>query len=317
MNQVYYIHVDSKNRDSNLYPGGNNFVLHLSSPIKGVKKVDLVSAKVPNSMYNLTNGTNVISTSDITVSLDPGFYSAQLVESEIAKRLNVRENIKYLQAEGKFIYLTNDSTSFITVNTSEMAKILGFNQNNTYTVQPLNVAINGFSYGVKSIRVVDLSINEYVFLDIEEFRTPFFEDAKSLPISGSSARNMFAAIPMDVPSTHIKTFKENLDFYTGINVALQNLSRLTIHWYDKDLKPLNFQGFENNAFILRVHTEIVTESQDDEHDVTRETIDKYIQEVKNKIEEETVKKPEKKSTLGKWFVILIILSVIAGIYVFR
>ena len=316
MDGTHYIHVDSKNRDVTLYPYGNNYVLHLISPIKGVKRVDLVSAKVPNSIYNVTNGSNVIETSTVTISIDTGFYSAQLTEYEIKTRLNVRESIKYLQNEGKFVYLSNDPTSFITVKTNELSKILGFDYNTTYTVQPLSVAIDGFSYGVKSVRVIDLSVNEYVFLDVEEFRTPYFEDAKSLPISGANARNMFAAIPMDVPSTHIKTFKENSDFYTSVNTPVHTLSRLTIRWYDKDQNLLNFQGFENNAFIIRLHTELEKETHN-EQDVSREAIDKYIQEVKKRVEEETEKKPKKKQSLGKWFVILVILALMAGIYVFR
>lgn len=315
MEGVHYIHVDSKNRDANLYPCGNNFVLHLVSSIKNIKKVDLVSAKVPNSMYNLTNGSNVITTSSLTISLQPGFYSAQLVEDEINKRLNIRERIQYLQNEGKFVYLTNDSTSFITINTKEMASILGFDANTTYSVQPLDVAISGFSYGAKSIRVIDLSLNEFVFLDIEELRTPFFEDAKSMPLSGQNVRNMFAAIPMDVPSTHVKTFKENSDFYTSVTAPVNTLNRLTVHWYDKNLKHLNFQGFENNAFLLRIHTEIQKESEIPVS--SRDEIDKYIAEVKNKIMHEEPKKEEKKKTLGKWFVFLVIIALITGIFVFR
>lgn len=312
MNNVHYIHVDSKNRDSKLFPYGNTYTLHLISPIKGVKRVDLVTARVPNSMYNVTNGSNVISTSSVNISLNPGFYSAQMLESELQERIHIREGIKFLQAEGKFIYLSNDPTSFITANTTELAKMLGINANTTYTVQPLDVAIDGFSHGVKSLRVVDLSLNENIFLDIEEFRTPFFEDAKSLPLSGANTRNMFAAIPMDVPSTHIKTFKENSDFCTNIDVPSQTLSRLTVHWYDKDLNLLNFQGFENNSFVLRVHCE-----QHIEKPQPREEIDKKISEIKAKIHEETVKKPQKKQTLGKWFVLLLILAGLVGIFIFK
>jgi len=263
--QIHYVHVDSKNRDSNLYPSGNSYILHLVSQIKNVNSVDLVSAKVPNSMYNITNGTNVFTTtSSSNISINNGFYSAQLLENEIESRLNVSEGIKYLQAEGKFVYLTNVYTNTIIVNTDEMSSLLGLVKGVTYTVKTLDVPINGFLYGVKSIRVIDFSFNEYVFLDIEEFRTPFFEDAKSLPISGSSARNMFAVIPMDVPSTHVKTFKENTDFFTRVDVPVETLSRLTIRWYDKDLNLINFQGVENNAFILRIHASTKTNEKEPE-----------------------------------------------------
>ena len=49
---------DSKNRD---YPSGSSYVLHLTTPIKDIERVDLVSARVPNTMWNCTVGSNVIS----------------------------------------------------------------------------------------------------------------------------------------------------------------------------------------------------------------------------------------------------------------
>ena len=52
------VFADSHNRDSALYPSGNSYVLHLTTPIKNIERVDLVSARVPNTLYNLTNGSN-------------------------------------------------------------------------------------------------------------------------------------------------------------------------------------------------------------------------------------------------------------------
>ncbi len=304
---VHYIYIDSKNRDTRLFPYGNSYVVTLPHVIKSAVRVDLVSAKVPNSVYNLTNGTNVFSTNTVTVSLNNGFYSAQLLSDEINERLNVNESIQYMQSEGKFLYLTNDSTSTITVNSSEMAKMLGLNQSKTYTVSMLDVAVSGFSYGVKSERVVDFSVNEFVFLDIEEFRTPMF-----------SSVNMFAVVPMDVPSTHVKTFKENTDYIMSQKLThQQTLSKLTIHWYDKNLVPINFQGFENNSFLLRVYTDQVVNPP--ENEIERKTIDEYITEIKLRLaeEEEAKKKNEalkRKVTFGKWAFFLAILGVLVFWY---
>lgn len=314
MNAVHYIHVDSKNRDTTLFPYGNNYVVSLPHVIKSVVRVDLVTAKVPNSMYNLTNGSNVLSTNTLTLSLNPGFYSAQLLSEELNDRLNVNESIEYIQAEGKFVYLTNDSTSSLTVSSQEMSKMLGLAQSKTYTVSALPVAISGFSYGVKSDRVVDFSLNEFVFLDIEEFRTPFFSDASS----STNAGNMFAVIPMDVPSTLVKTFKENTDYVMSQQLtSQQTISKLTIHWYDKNLKHLNFQGFENNGFILRVHTNQIIKTEEEEPE--KRTIDDYISEIKMRLAEEEAAKRKteelkKKVTFGKWAFFLGILGILIAWY---
>ena len=54
------VFVSSDLRDSNLYPDGNSYTLHMTLPIKNISKVDLVSAHFPNSMYNVTKSSNVI-----------------------------------------------------------------------------------------------------------------------------------------------------------------------------------------------------------------------------------------------------------------
>jgi len=285
---MYHIHVDSKNRDTILYPYGNSYVLHLQTPIKNPVRVDLVSAKVPNSMYNLTDGSNVISFGDGTdVSLPPGFYSSDLLDTALIPYF------QYLPAQGRFNYM---GTQNFTLNTNEISKLLGFDQ--------------GVQFGPGSIsqRVIDLSLNEYVFLDIEEFRTPFFSDAKSLPVSGANAGNMFAAIPMDVSSTNIKTFKEYSDYQVSVSIPPQTLSRLTVHWYDKNLVPLNFQGYENNGFILRVHTETKTDTIED---VRPAEIDAYIDQVKKRLEPPP---PKKKRGLGRWAVFVAIIGIVFAWY---
>ena len=79
METVRYVMADSKDRDTNLYPNGNDYYVHLSTPIKNVSRVDLVSARVPNTMYNFTNnlGEENILINDSSVYLPDGFYTAQ------------------------------------------------------------------------------------------------------------------------------------------------------------------------------------------------------------------------------------------------
>jgi hypothetical protein len=39
------VFADSLNRDESLYPHGDSYVLHLTTPIKNIERVDLVSAR--------------------------------------------------------------------------------------------------------------------------------------------------------------------------------------------------------------------------------------------------------------------------------
>jgi hypothetical protein len=177
--------------------------------------------------------------------------------------------------------------------------MLGVTVGKTYTVKPISVAINSFYYAVKSERVVDFSLNEYVFLDIEEFRGPYFSDLSSLK---GGADNMFAVIPMDVYSGQVKTFKETSDFVLSRKLTHQmTLSRLTVRWYDKDLNLLNFQGFENNGFVLRVITERVT---------TPGPKDPFENEKPIPLPPPPPPPPQKKRTFGKWAVFAGILGIL-------
>jgi hypothetical protein len=241
-------------------------------------------------MYNLTNGSNIITYEDGTsISILDGFYSGQLLATELGSYFQC------LQAQGKFKY--NGVQNFM-LNTDEISRLLGFDKGVYFPPDSI------------SQRVIDLSLNEYVFLDIEEFRTPFFSDAKSLPVSGINAGNMFAAIPMDVASTNIKTFKECSDYQVSVDIPPQTLSRLTIHWYDKNLVPLNFQGYENNGFILRIHTEKKTD-ESSMVDVRPAEIDAYIEQVKKRLEPPP---PKQKKGIGRWAVFIAIIGIVFAWY---
>ncbi len=296
--EEYFLHVDSKNRDLTQFPYGNTYVLNFSKPLTGVVRVDLVSARIPNSMYNLTSSTANLTTSFTTSPffLEPGFYSASTLEYELNRRLSPgNESIYYSEQEGKFYYLTNTPSSSVSTDSPELAKMLGLDIGKVYTVSPINVSINTFYYGVKSERVVDFSLNEYVFLDIEELRGPYFCD---------QADNMFAAIPMDVYSGQIKTFKETSDYVISKKSLerFSTLSRLTVRWYDKNLNLLNFQGFENNGFVLRVYTQRIT---------TPPPLPPPPQILKNPPPSEEPEKKKKKTVLfGKWAVFVGILGVL-------
>jgi len=262
------LYVDSRQRDATLYPSGNSYTLFLQSPVHNISQIDLISAKIPNTMYNLTTSSNVLVVGTSNVALNPGFYSTcSLVDTfnNTSQVSNVALN--YLEAEGKFLFTGNLAS--VTTLTQEIADILGLPLGTTAS-NPIatNAVYKGLyptanAYVVSS-NIVSLEMNDYVWLDIEEFRTPFTTDARKLILnpqgvytttSNTSARS-FAIIPMDVPSGGIKSFKEAADYpvYVAFPSRLDSLDRLTIKWLDRNGKPLDFHGLDVNSFTLRLHT---------------------------------------------------------------
>jgi hypothetical protein len=110
MESTRLIFADSRNRDVTLYPDGNSYTLHLSTPVKNVKRVDLVSARVPNTMYNLNTNSNVITTNTSNIAINPGFYSTYgLANAVTLAGTSSYLTLNYLQNEGHFIFFFPDA----------------------------------------------------------------------------------------------------------------------------------------------------------------------------------------------------------------
>ena len=253
---------DSLNRDVVLYPNGNSYTLHLTRPIRNIERVELVSARVPNTMYNLTNGSNVLSVNSSDVSLNDGFYSVYTLASDLTGVMSSSGvSVAYLPEEGHFIF-SGVSQFTIKIQSSHLATMIGLPNNTTLTSALAGPTYPGYSgkYILVSTTLVDMSLNDIVYLDIEELRSPFNVDtgaiqAKTGTISGSNANRAFAPIAMDVGSACIKNFGENKDYKIGVDYPepINSLQRLTVQWIDRNGELLNFQGWNTNSFVLRLY----------------------------------------------------------------
>jgi hypothetical protein len=257
---------DSKDRDVNLYPNGNDYYVHLATPIKNVSRVDLVSARVPNTMYNFTNisGEENILIDGNSVYLPDGFYTAQgLADAITAGSTYQPVTVDYLPNEGHFIFSTDVSISIVIVS-QQLANMLGLIQGDpgyTTTLADSNYPAYAGKYVLISEKIINLSVNDYIYLDITEFRTPSRVATGAITgttgtITGSNAGRAFAPIIIDVSSACVKNFHEAKDYNISVYFPqpIGKLSRLHVKWYDKDGQLLNFRGLDTNAFVLRVYS---------------------------------------------------------------
>ena len=266
---VEYIYVDSRTRDSNLFPNGNTFSVYLSNPIKNISRVDLVSASIPNTMYNVNLGSNVLTIagggSTSNVSLAPSFFTSNTLITEITNtgRMPTGMAITYSPNEGKYLF-SNTSNFTLLVNTPEMATILGLPYNTTLTSSQITNTdlVYGSNanlvnkYVIKSSNIADFTTNEMVFLDIEELRNQKLNLGSKITgntFVNSLASHAFGPITLDVQPNAIKTFKLG-DYLLSVDYpqVVSKLSRLTINWRDINGNLINFNGSNNNSFILRI-----------------------------------------------------------------
>jgi hypothetical protein len=243
-----------------MYPSGSSYTLHLTNPIKNIVRIDLVAAQIPNTMYNVTDGSNFVSINSLNISISPGYYSADGLANALMNAAGNGISISFIQDEGKYLF-SNASSFVLTALTQEAQKTLGITVvNGDKLGSEFPVYVNDPRYNTmyigKSSQIINLIVNEYTFLDIQEFRTTSVLDAKKLingTTEGASIRSSFGMVPMDVPGGEIKNYKETSDYkqYVEYDYPIVKLDRLTVQWIDKQGQLLNFNGFENNAFTLR------------------------------------------------------------------
>jgi hypothetical protein len=249
------IYVDSRRRKE---PYGNSYTLYIQNPLKNVTKVELVSATVPNTVYNITNGSNILSISGNVFSISNGFYSTSGLVDAVNNTVSSNAyTFSFLNNEGKFIMVSTNVFS-MTILSQEFTGLTGMSGT---LVSNLATTSNGIFMGpssnayyfVKAPRVATMKPwGEYVYLDINELRRPFEIDAVSDP-TASQTSTIFAIIPLDVTSSYIKTFKEFSDYKISINYPkpIDIIDRLTVKWLDYKGNIVDFNGANDNAILLR------------------------------------------------------------------
>lgn len=273
--ETHYLVVNSNLRDTTLYPSGNSYTMHLTNPIHDVTRVELVQASVPNVIQNLPNGANVISLDGSTFSLPNGFYSANGLAAEVQNAIEPVTNVSvtYLSNEGKYLLsrpTTDPNGNFTLTLSSTLATLMGFTSTSAGTsasvandTPPTTFALyaNNDRYQnttfLKSDQLVNLTADNYVFLDVAELNTSRMQQAQKIEtnsFSTSASQNNFGPIVLDVSSGAIKHFSETSDYIYAVDYypPISQLSRVTVRWRKTDGTPINFQGLNENSFMLKV-----------------------------------------------------------------
>lgn len=264
-----YVFVDSVNRQT---PNSNSYTVFLTHELKNITRVDLVNVGVPNTVFNISNGTNILTCDGVSYSIPVGFYNANDLATSISKI--IPHECDYIFDNSSFVFSNVTSSFVMSFNTAEIQLRMGFSSGALSSVNPSGTPYKDVYSGQTGIlyssQNADMSTSQFVFLDIEELRNDSLVDTKSKlnsigNFSGNTVTRFFAPIPMDVQPGYIKTFSENKDFGYSIEfkTPLAKLSRLTIRWTDSNGQLLNFNGMERNSFLLRVYTENFAENLKD------------------------------------------------------
>ena len=130
----YILDVDSSERDSNLYPNPNDYVVTLNTPLYNVTNISLISARIPTSQLLVNSGNKVITLDGVDYTLDEKNYSNAAVLASDLEQKFAGSNVTSVT------YSSNTNTlTFSNVGTSNNfsfdfgenspSGILGFNGN--------------------------------------------------------------------------------------------------------------------------------------------------------------------------------------------
>ena len=278
--ETHYLVVNSNLRDTTLYPSGNSYTMHLTNPIHDITRVELIQASVPNVIQNVVDGSDIIQVSNLennslhSFSIPNGFYSATGLGAEIQNAINpvTGIDVTYLSNEGKYVFLRSNAYAAFDLKPSALlANLMGFNDTSTRTaveVQDLSNATATFplyanndryreSLFIKSDQLINLTADNYIYLDINELNNGRMHQAQKIEVnsfSTSASQYNFGPIVLDVSSGAIKHFSETNDYVYGVDFypPISQLSRVTVRWRKTDGSLINFQGLNENSFMLKI-----------------------------------------------------------------
>jgi hypothetical protein len=257
------LEINSRDRNLSAYPNPSNFRVRLQRPLKDVCSIQLVGGTLPTRFFNVDTGWNQFTfregTTDYTVTLSPGRYTATYLGVEIASKLNTltraspahgntysvqispitdqmtitrdhgSQSFAFLFASGIHVDVLDRNNALIELNSPR--KLMGF------LLQDYSDS-NGIITGPQAVDLDFLLNRLYLFINHET--TQDFG-----MIERSSGRlNPHAILYMDDPMKLYKTFTKDLfqPVYSATPTPIARISALDVALRDEFDRLINLNG---------------------------------------------------------------------------
>ena len=124
--QTYTFLIDSNERDRQIYPNPNNYVIEFSTPFRNIIAMEIIDASIPRTMYNVDIENNsiyyYIGTGDDDVLITDGVnntnncdievYNANIEDTFLRIILDRSSSDKDILLESNNSFKSSDTTSF-------------------------------------------------------------------------------------------------------------------------------------------------------------------------------------------------------------
>jgi len=280
---------------------GNSYTIDLQRHLRNIQKVELLTVSVSRGTeYNITNGSNCFSINTTVYSIPNGRYTGARL-AQVLTNIIAHMSVSYLEESHAFLFSHGNQPFTLSLHTSEILKRLGFTNTTHTSVDHATTIYSEFVTGqlVYSDIPSDLNVaDDVLLLDIEELRT----DA----VLCNQSDRTFGVI-----GPGFETF--NYEYNVVFEQAIPRVSRLTVHWLKSDGSPVNFNGQNENSFLLR----FTCRKSNDEGEEEKEPLDEalLIKKIQRVIDDSMPPDTGKKGIPR--FVYVLIIIVLASFLIYR
>lgn len=246
--------IDSRDRDTKLYPNPNDYVIHLKSPLRDVVSLEMLQICVPKSEDLINENNNKFTFQETQQQIDENKYvTAQVANgqyqtiSELTDALTTAMNNASLIG-ATYVVSSDPLTNMVTISGGN--GILGVYNSTDGSYMMGNMSSNiGFS--AQNVNTVSGSLTSDGVYDIDgaDYIVMELEGVSNCMGSSDTLDGCFAMIPLcDV--LHGSIFHGRLNdvgkCYVRFNPTLPRLTKLHIKFKRPDGTLYNFQGRNHN-----------------------------------------------------------------------
>lgn len=238
--------IDSKDRETHLFPDPNNYEVRFDDDIDDVLSVQLLSIDVPMSTYMINkhfDKLTVITPDNNTtqqISLDHGDYTASSLATMLSNVLDSNTyQVEYNPIKDNFVFKSRTNFSITFPEKNSIHQILGFHKKQYDSLVDATIPDGEYKYYIKSEFRKNFKYNNYLVLNIDQF-----------DVNKSNSNTLH------------KTFAVIVDNYCNLNLAdtpkiiknftppIPRLSKIKISFDDRFGNPYDFQNMDHRIELL-------------------------------------------------------------------
>lgn len=240
--KIRYI-VDSRDRNTSIYPNPAKYTINTEQTIRDIVKVELILTDFPFNDYNITQYNNVLHTNGGLFTIPPGKYTPEELAETITSLTpitviydSIKDKFK-LKGDGIMVKFLDDiqerydDTLTNVYPLNSIGKVLGFVKN--------NFELNNID-GVEAQYRVDLRSEDYIVM--------YMRPAKVYKSKNNKVIDAFAVINKEESNGMIK--QGDLISSKGFNPTLAAFDNLSFKFCDRQGNLYDFQNKDHRMEFI-------------------------------------------------------------------